>query len=810
MFQNYLKIALRNLLKHKSISAINLFGLTVGLTSCLLIGLYIANELSFDRYHANADRIWRVNRAFYSKDGGVNLHLGHVAPPFGPLLKNDFPEVEACVRIYNSGGVFRHNDQFYTEDNLFMAEPEIFKIFDIPVTQGSPATALNEPFSILLDETTAQKYFPNGQPLNQILKTSDNLELKVTGVYKDFPYNSHFHPNMLVSFSTMNNPTVYGEEQLRTNWSNNSFSTFLLLPKNFVAAQLEAKFPAFIDKHMDGQFSDGTQPSKATSLDLTPLTDIHLHSHLDSELEENGDIKRVWIFCIIALFVLLIACINYMNLSTARSATRAKEIGVRKVVGAIRGELSRQFLTESVLMSLMATVLALGLAFLALPMVNKLLGQQLAVEPGHLALLIAATTGLAILTGMVAGAYPALFLSSLTPLKTLKASTAEIGKGGMFRKVLVVGQFAVSTALIIATVVVFRQLNFMQDKKLGLNKEQVVTLNFYNELAPAFEGFRNEILANPSVKSMARSSRVPSGRLLDSFGAAKIGSSNTELAPANVDLKMVRLDKNFVPLYDLGLVAGKNLEESPSVESPRSFLLNETAVRKIGWKSPTEAVGQAITYGGMDGTVAGVLTDFNFESLHQGIQPMIMYFPTDSTDYRTISVKLDGQQTQAGLTVLESTWKKFLPNYPFEYQFLNEAFGNLYEAEQRQGRVFIGFAMLAILVACLGLFGLASFVTEQRRKEIGIRKVLGATTSGIVSMLSKDFVALVILSLVIASPLAWYFMEKWLQDFAYRIDIQWTVFALAGVVAVGVAFLTVSFQSVKAALANPVKSLKNE
>lgn len=810
MFQNYLKIALRNLLKHKSISAINLFGLTIGLTSCLLIGLYVSNELSFDRYHANADRIWRVNRTFYGKDGGEILHLGHVAPPFGPLLKNDFPEVEAALRMYNSGGVFRHNDQFYTEDNLFMAEPEVFKVFDIPVTQGNAATALNEPFSILLDETTAQKYFPNGQPLNQILKTSDNLELKVTGVYKDFPYNSHFHPNMLVSFSTMNSPTVYGEEQLRTNWGNNSFSTFLLLPKGFDAAQLEAKFPAFIDKHMNGQFGNGMLPSKATSLDLTPLTDIHLHSHLDSEAEENGDIKRVWIFCIIALFVLLIACINYMNLSTARSATRAKEIGVRKVVGAVKGELSRQFLTESVLMSLLATVLALGLAFLALPMVNKLLGQQLSVEPGHLALLIAATTGLAIITGLVAGAYPALFLSSLTPLKTLKANTAEIGKGGMFRKVLVVGQFAISTALIIATVVVFRQLNFMQGKKLGLNKEQVVTLNFYNELAPAFESFRNEILANPSVKSMARSSRVPSGRLLDSFGSAKIGTSTSSLEPGNVDLKMVRLDEKFVPLYDLGMAAGKNLEPSPTAKSPRSFLLNEVAVRKIGWKSPADAVGQAISYGGMEGTIAGVLTDFNFESLHQGIQPMIMYYPTDSTDYSTISVKLDGQQTQAGLAQLESTWKKFLPNYPFDYQFLNEAYGKLYEAEQRQGRVFIGFAMLAILVACLGLFGLASFVTEQRRKEIGIRKVLGATTSGIVGMLSKEFVLLVILSLVIAAPLAYHFMEKWLEDFAYRIDIQWTVFVLAGLLAVGIAFLTVSFQSIKAALANPVKSLRSE
>ena len=812
MFQNYIKIAVRNLLRNKSFSFINLFGLTIGLACCLLIGLYIWNELSFDRYHEKSERIWRFSRKFFNKDGSEQLHLGHLAPPFGPLLKNDFPDMEEVTRLLQTSTTVRIGERFFSEDQMFYAEPNVFQVFDIPLQSGNPASALNEPYTLLLNETTAQKYFGKADPINQILRFSGRFELKVTGVFRDFPYNSHFHPAMLVSFSTLNDTLVYGAERLRTNWGNNSFSTFALLPKNYPARNLEAQFPAFLDKHMQtmATAANNPKPSSFTSLHLEPLTDIHLKSHLDSEIEENGDIRRVYIFSIIALFVLLIACINYMNLSTARSAVRAKEIGVRKVVGALQREILLQFLSESILLSLLAAALAFGLARITLPLVNKLLGQELLIPDGALWAAPGLLLLLAGVTGLLAGLYPAFYLSALKPLSIIKSENQGRGGGAGLRKILVVGQFAVSVALIIATVVVFRQLQFLQDKKLGLNKDHVVTAFFYNDLAPRYESFRNEILSNPAIKNVTRSSRLPSGRLLDSFGSAKAQLDTDSLEQSQVDLKFVTVDHRFAQTYGLEMAAGRFYLQDFGSDRTESFIVNESAAKMIGWKSSGEAVDKRINYGNRDARIVGILKDFNFESLHQEIQPMIFYIPRDSTQFSYISFKMDGANIDAGLAQLKSTWQKFLPEYPFDYQFLDEQYGQLYEAEQRQGRVFIIFALLAILIGCLGLFGLTTFVVQQRVKEIGIRKVLGATVSGLLLLISKDFLKLVGIALVIASPIAWYFMHQWLQDFAYRIDIDWWVFALAGLVAASVAFLTVSFESLKAALANPIDSLRNE
>jgi len=812
MFQNYIKIAVRNLLRNKSFSFINLFGLTIGLACCLLIGLYIWNELSFDKYHEKSERIWRFSRKFFNKDGSEQLHLGHLAPPFGPLLKNDFPDMEEVTRLLQTSTTVRIDERFFSEDQMFYAEPNVFQVFDIPLQSGNPASALNEPYTLLLNETTAQKYFGKADPINQTLRFSGQFDLKVTGVFRDFPYNSHFHPAMLVSFSTLNDTLVYGAERLRTNWGNNSFSTFALLPKNYPARNLEAQFPAFLDKHMQtmATAANNPKPSSFTSLHLEPLTDIHLKSHLDSEIEENGDIRRVYIFSIIALFVLLIACINYMNLSTARSAVRAKEIGVRKVVGALQREILLQFLSESILLSLLAATLAFGLARITLPLVNKLLGQELLIPDGALWAAPGLLLLLAGVTGLLAGLYPAFYLSALKPLSIIKSENQGRGGGAGLRKVLVVGQFAVSVALIIATVVVFRQLQFLQDKKLGLNKDHIVTAFFYNDLAPQYESFRNEILSNPAIKNVTRSSRLPSGRLLDSFGSAKAQLDTDSLEQSQVDLKFVTVDHRFAQTYGLEMAAGRFYLQDFGSDRTESFIVNESAAKMIGWKSSGEAVDKRINYGNRDARIVGILKDFNFESLHQEIQPMIFYIPRDSTQFSYISFKMDGANIDAGLAQLKSTWQKFLPEYPFDYQFLDEQYGQLYEAEQRQGRVFIIFALLAILIGCLGLFGLTTFVVQQRVKEIGIRKVLGATVSGLLLLISKDFLKLVGIALVIASPIAWYFMHQWLQDFAYRIDIGWWVFALAGLVAASVAFLTVSFESLKAALANPINSLRNE
>ncbi len=811
MLKNYFKIALRNLLKNKGFSFINLFGLTIGLACCLLIGLYIWNELSFDRYHANADRIWRVSRQFLNSDGSEQLHLGHLAPPFGPLLKNDFPDIEEVSRMLQFTVTFRKDDLLFAEDDVFLAEPATFKIFDIPLVSGNPETALNDPFTLLLSESMAEKYFKGENPVNQTLRGMGQFDFKVTGVFKDFPYNSHFHPNVLASFSTLRDTMVYGANQLRTNWGNNSFSTYLLLPKGYPAQNLEAQFPAFIDKNMAGYYSQG-KASDRTKLYLTALTDIHLKSHLDSEIEENGNIKRVYIFAIIAALILLIACINYMNLSTARSMIRAKEIGVRKVVGAGRQEIALQFLSEAFLLALVATVLAAMLAQLSMPFVNQVLGQDLEVSATMLTMLPVAMLAVALLTGLLAGLYPAMFLSGMKPLNILKSGNAVDRKsgGGGLRKVLVVGQFAISVALIIATVVVFKQLKFMQEKDLGMSKDHVVSMSYYDPLAATFDSFRNDILANPAIKSVTRCSRIPSGRLLDSFGSAEVELGADSLQKSSVDLKSLTVDHQFVPTFGIEVAAGRNFREGQGSDRFGSFVINESAAISIGYPTPEDAVGKRIKYAGRDGRIIGVLGDFNFESLHQGIQPMIFVIPRDSTFYSYVSVKLEGADISGGLAQLETTWAKFLPQFPFEYQFLDENFGKLYETEQRQGRVFIGFSFLAILVACLGLFGLTAFVAQQRVKEIGIRKVLGATTPGIVALLSKDFMKLVLVALIIAAPVGWYLMDGWLNDFAYRIEIGWWVFVMAGLVAIAVAFFTISYQGVKAAMANPVDSLRSE
>ena len=813
MFKINLILALRNLLKYKSFSFINLFGLTVGLSCCLLIGIYIANELSFDRYHAKADQIWRVSREFRNKDGTMQLHLGHLAPPFGPLLKNEFSVVEDATRMLQTDASLRRGDQLFLEEEFFFVEPATFRMFDIPLVQGSTAS-VEEPYTVLLSETSAKKIFGNEDPVNQILRANDIMDLKVTGVYKDFPYNSHFHPDFLASFATMRDTNIYGQQQLETNWGNNSFSTFLLLPEGYEASKLEAQFPAFLDKVMGSMATANgmPKPSTFTSLHLMPLTDIHLKSHLDSEMEENGDIKRVYIFAAIALFVLLIACVNYMNLSTARSATRAKEIGIRKVVGAYRWEIVSQFLSEAVLLSLSAVVLACALTFLLLPAVNKLLGQELSVSYSQIGGFAAAAGALALATGLLAGAYPAFFLSGLKPLKMIRGNTGgeQAGGGISLRKILVVSQFSISLMLIIATLVVFNQLKFMQSKSLGLNKDQVVTLNFYNPLSQKYDAFYNELVSNPTIKIATRSSRLPSGRLLDSFGSAQLQMNGDTLEPTQVDLKMVTVDHRFFPLYGIDMAAGRNYQSDQGVDRRSSFILNEAAIRNLRIASSEEAIGKRINYGNRDAQIVGVVKDFNFESLHQDILPMIFFIPSDSTFFNFISIKIDGARTSEALAHIQATWQKFLPEFPYDYSFLDEQYGQLYEAEQRQGRVFIAFALIAIVVACLGLFGLASFTVERRHKEIGIRKVLGASVAGITGLLAKDFLKLVFIAIVIASPVAYWVMGKWLDDFAYRIKIEWWMFVLAGILALAIAFLTVSFQSIKAALMNPVRSLRSE
>ncbi len=611
----------------------------------------------------------------------------------------------------------------------------------------------------------------------------------------------------MLSFNTLKDSAIYGEKNLRTNWGNNSFYTYLLLPAGYDPKKLEAQFPAFLNRHIvEGQGGE-FKPSDWTSLTLRKLTDIHLYSHKDSEVEENGDIKRVYIFSAIALFILLIACINYMNLSTARSALRAKEIGVRKVVGAGKPELIAQFLSESILICCIATILAFILTWLALPGLNKISGQSLSINILSKWQTILPLVLVPFFVGTLSGLYPAIFLSSFKPIKVLKG-ILKVGEGNfLFRKVLVVTQFSISIILIISTAIVFQQLKYMQNKSLGFVREHIVTLNNNAGLNNSFESFRTALLDNPNIKEVGRSSRIPSGRLLDAMGS-KINNGDS-LAPTKADIKYVRADEAFNPTYGMKMVAGRNFSKEYGMDTS-SFVINEAAVKVLGLKSNEDAIGKPFTYGNRAGHLIGVVNDFHFESLHQRILPIVLFTSTTQNSYGRISIKISGNNIPAALSHIEDTWKKFLPETPYDYSFLDERFAVLYKAEQQQGSIFTIFSCIAIFIACLGLFGLSAFTITQRIKEIGIRKVLGASVGSIVGLLSKDFMKLVIIAAVIAFPVAWYAMHNWLQDFAYRITIPWWVFIIAGVAAAFIALVTISFHAIKAAVANPVKSLRTE
>jgi len=809
MIKNYLKSALVNIKRHPFISFINIFGLTVGLTCCLLILVYIINERSYDRFNTSVNNIYRVTRIFYSDQGTESLHTSSVAPPFGPLLKNAFPDIQKITRLLpKSSTPVQYKDKLINEKSAFFADENVFDFFTITVVQGDPHYALLQPFTVMLTEDIAKKYFGDVDPMNKTIRLDGNKhEYKVTGIYKSFPVNSHLHPQMLLSFNTLKDTSVYGEKLLQTMYNHNAFYTYLLFPENYNVAGIEKQLPAFLDKYVILPHRPANiKTHQATALTFQKLADIHLHSHLDTEIEENGDIKRVYIFSGIALFILLIACINYMNLSTARSILRAREIGVRKVVGAQRKEIVTQFLSESVLVTLIGLLMAILLTGVSLSFVNKLSNLSLSFSS-----LLCWPVLLMILTipfvlGLISGIYPALFMSSFVPVKVLKG-VLNVGSGNIsFRKLLVVVQFSISIILIVATTVVYQQLQYVQSKALGFNKDHVLTMNFDIALMKQYEAFKADLLKNPAVKVVGRSSYIPSDRLLSASNASIIQSGSMQ--PLKIDLKFINTDYDFLKTYDIPMAAGRNFSRDYSTDT-NNYLLNETGVKALGWKNPQNAIGKDIKYGDIQGKVIGIVKDSHFESLHQNIIPLLFALPSYNY-YQKISVKIDGRNVQSAISALTDTWHRYLPESPFEYSFLDERFDQLYKAEQQQSSLFTIFSCIAIFIACLGLFGLSAFTISQRLKEIGIRKVLGASVPQIVIVLSKDFLKLVLIAAIIAFPVAWYSMNKWLLDFAFRINIHWWVFAIAGIIALIIAFATISFQSIKAALINPVKSLRSE
>jgi putative ABC transport system permease protein len=817
MLRNYLKVAFRSLFRNKLTSFINIFGLALAMACSVLIYGFIQDELSFDKYHKNADRVYRVTRSFHSPEGEVNLHLANVAPPIGPLLKNDFGEISVMARTINYGIVIglEENGELKmanSEQNLFLAEPALFRIMDIPVISGNPEVSLARPFTVMLSQKTALRYFNTENVIGKRLRANNQFDLEVTGVYKDFPFQSHWHPEFLVSFSTLEDDNVYGRTGLETNWGNNSFGTYLLFDEGTDVSKVESRLAAFIDKHF-GNYARanwGVPPeweaSKSTTLYLQKLTDIHLRSHLDDEIEVNGNIRSVYMMGVIGVFIILIACFNFINLSTARATKRAKEVGLRKVVGAFKNQLVLQYLSESVLIAVLSLLLALVLSAAGLQLLNDFTGKNLTLSLFTDPRFVAGIVMFALMIGILAGVYPAFFISAFKPALTLKGQQGSAKGKSTLRRGLVVVQFSISIILIIATMITFQQLSYISSRDLGYSRDQVLTLPNYNELGESYDAFYNEVTKSSLIKNVGRSSRVPTGRLLDSYGDAKIMKGDS-LISAPVNLKTIAVDPEFFGTYSIDMAAGRNFSKAIPTDDSLAFIINEAAAKEIGWKDLQSHIDEEFEYAGVRGKLIGIVKDFHFESLHQHIAPMIF---VGNNRYNTLSFKIEGNNTKAGVQYLEKVWKDFLPARPFNFQFLSERFQALYDAEAKQSQLFTTFSGLAIFIASLGLFGLATFNAMQRVKEIGIRKVLGASVPHILGLLSKEIVILILVANVIAWPVAYYFMKGWLESFAYHIDMNVLVYIFAAFIAVVIALITVSAQTIRAATSNPAQTLKYE
>ena len=669
---------------------------------------------------------------------------------------------------------------------------------------------MNNPASVVLTESSAKKYFGKEDPLGKTINYRNFVDLKVTGVINDVPENSHFKYDFLGSFITLYDSNAIGRKTLETNWSSNNYLTYILLPEKFPIKELESKVDGFIDEHYGQVYLENKVPlppkgiHSTTTLHFQKLTDIHLHSHLTTEIEENGDITNVYIFSAIAFFVMMIACINFMNLSTARSSKRAREIGVRKVLGAFKNQLIKQFIGESMLTVFLSLILAVIIVGAALIPFSNFTQRNLKMNLFSDPLLLLGIVALAILVGFISGSYPALLLSSFKPVSVLKGENKNSWKSN-FRTVLVVLQFTISICLIIAVSVVYNQLQFIKNTNLGYNKDHLVILPGSKQIKNNLESFKGQLLQNQNIKMVTTSRLVPSNMLLNSMGTTVFDGDKK--IQVSFRVAMQEVDYDFLKTYQIKLSAGRDFSKEFATDDSLAFILNETAIRKLGWTAE-QAIGKSINYGYRKGKIIGVVQDFNFETLHNEIVPIIFFIT--KTGNNQVTVRISGNDIPATLNFLKSKWKEYRADYPFDYNFLDDQLAGLYDKDQKSGDVFGIFAIIAAIIACLGLFGLSSFIAEVRTKEIGIRKVLGAKVSGIVFLLSKEFMLLILIANIIAWPLSYYFMNNWLSDFAYKIGISIWIFFGAGIAALLIALITVGTHAFKAATANPVEALRYE
>jgi len=805
MIRNYLTIALRHMSRQKVYTFINVFGLAFGFAACILILLYVQNELSYDKHLTDHERIYRVTRAWHNADGEVNLHLGHVAPPFGPLLKMDYEgQVEQAVRFLNHEPLISipESEKKFEEGDFFFADPEFLEVFSWRLLKGDPDVLLAEPYSVVLTERAAKKYFADEDPIGKSLNYENMFDLKVTGVLADIPDNSHFHPYMIAPMVLVEE-YYGGKEAFMSAWGSNNFATYLKFNQSVDVHTFEDGLADFIDNHFEaGEYGKASEFNK---LHLMNITDIHLHSHLDSEIEQNGDIAYVYLFGIVAAFILIIACINYINLSTARSAKRIREVGVRKVLGAFRKRLVAQFLTESMVITIIALIIGIVLVSSLLPWFNDFSQKALLFNPLNNGFLLVLLLGITLITGLFAGIYPALYLSSFKPVAVLKSSSQKTGKGRL-RSTLVVFQFLVSIVLLIGVGVVNDQLNYVKNKDLGFGKNRILVLPSSDEIRSKYDLVKQQLLDHPGIDKVAMSSRIPSGRLLDSQGGAVELAG--DMKPLDFRLADVHTDFDFLNTMEIPVVAGRDFNSELASDSTEAFIINEAAVQAIGYNSNDEAVGKKINYSDRSGFITGVVKDFHFESLKQEIAPVIFMIAGGRSG--SLVLKLNEEMEQETISYLQEQWSFLRPGSPFSYYFVDARFNELYEDDEKVAELVSYFSVIAVIIGVLGLYGLASFTAEQRFKEIGIRKVMGATVTQILLLLTRGFTYLVLIGFVLAVPIAWYFMSMWLETFAYRNDINLLSVALAGGVAIIVAWITVGIQTWKAANTNPVDTIRNE
>jgi len=808
MIKNYLKTAWRSLSKNKAFTILNVLGLSLGLASCLLIVFYVADELSYDRYNLNADRIYRVNEDL--KLGANNVLYAVAMPPLAKTLKSEFPYVEDAVRIKNAGSVHvRKEATNILENRVAFADPSLFNVFSLPMISGDPKSALVEPNSVVINQSTAVKYFNTTNVVGRSFTFNDKDFFKITGVIRDIPKQSHFNFDFLVSMSTF-------PDSKSNEWLRSDYNTYVLLKQPSDYKKLEAALPAFLNKFSGDQMRSQLNMDMAAfeksgsyfRLNLTPLIDIHLKSNRTGELSPNSTIQYVYIFSAIALFILLIACVNFMNLSTARSANRAREVGVRKVLGSSKTHLIGQFLTESILLTFVATVIAFVVAMQLLPAFNQLSGKNILIDRHSLSWLMPAFLFIVLFVGVLAGFYPAFYMSAFNPINVLKGKLAAGFKGNGLRGFLVVLQFSISIFLIIGTLVIYNQLNFIQTKDLGYSRNQVLIVQNAFELNNRSEVFKQEVKQLPGVVDATLTGFLPTA-----------GQTNTSIfyKDASFDQKQAlfpqtwQVDEDYIKTLDMKMVAGRSFSREMPTDSS-GIIINEAAAKFLGLTDPLNKTlyrsngGDQTAANSKQYHIIGVVKDFNFASLRNVISPLVLVMGRNNG---ALSIRVQTKNLRGVMKQIESKWKE-LSGVRMDFSFMDQDFDAIYRTEQRVGTIFIVFTAMAIIIACLGLFGLAAYAAEQRTKEIGIRKILGASAATIAGMLSFDFIKLVVISIVVATPLAWYGMSNWLQGFAYRIHIQWWMFAAAGLLTVVIAMVTVSYQAIKAALMNPVNSLRSE